>query len=199
MRIEKLNSDKIKVTLTTAELVTLDIDVDRLSPNSKELHSFLFHIMDTIHKETGFNPYSGQVVVEATPSKEGISLIVHRLGSRRRVTREDFKKANRVTARLKAKTTDTLSFYFDRFEDLCAAMTEMTEEALGDSCLYKIDNLFCFTMKDTARHAKCVHIMLEFSSDKTLDAHFTYIREHGSLVAEGSELIQLRKNIRNLI
>lgn len=63
MRIEKLNKDKIKVTLTTAELINLDIDVKRLSPDSKELHTFLFHIMETIREETGFNPYNGQVVV----------------------------------------------------------------------------------------------------------------------------------------
>ena len=72
MRIEKLNKDKIKVTLTTAELINLDIDVKRLSPDSKELHTFLFHIMETIREETGFNPYNGQVVVEATPSQDGI-------------------------------------------------------------------------------------------------------------------------------
>lgn len=53
MRIEKLNKDKIKVTLTTAELINLDIDVKRLSPDSKELHTFLFHIMETIREETG--------------------------------------------------------------------------------------------------------------------------------------------------
>ena len=52
MRIEKLNKDKIKVTLTTAELINLDIDVKRLSPDSKELHTFLFHIMETIREET---------------------------------------------------------------------------------------------------------------------------------------------------
>ena len=60
MRIEKLNKDKIKVTLTTAELINLDIDVKRLSPDSKELHTFLFHIMETIREETGFNPYNGR-------------------------------------------------------------------------------------------------------------------------------------------
>ena len=81
MRIEKLNNDKVVVTLTTADLTTLDIDIKQLSPNSKELHTFLFHIMETIHKETGFNPYSGQVVVEATPSSEGITILVSRLNT----------------------------------------------------------------------------------------------------------------------
>lgn len=198
MRIEKLNSDKIKVTLTTADLKGFDIDIDHLTPDSNELHSFLFRIMETIHKETGFNPYSGQVVVEATPSKEGISLIIHRLGGTKRITREEFKKANRVTARLKKKA-DTKIFYFHSFEDLCAAITEVSEEALGDGSLYKIDNSFYFTLRDTARHKRCTHVMMEFSSDKPSDPHITYIREHGILVAEGAELISLRKNIRNLI
>ena len=35
--------------------------------------------METIREETGFNPYNGQVVVEATPSQDGISILVKRL------------------------------------------------------------------------------------------------------------------------
>lgn len=42
MRIEKLNKDKIKVTLTTAELINLDIDVKRLSPIQKNYIHFYF-------------------------------------------------------------------------------------------------------------------------------------------------------------
>jgi negative regulator of genetic competence, sporulation and motility len=86
VRIEKLNKDKIKVTLTTAELINLDIDVKRLSPDSKELHTFLFHIMETIREETGFNIYSfkfipydkksGSFYTAAQPSNKLIRLIL---------------------------------------------------------------------------------------------------------------------------
>lgn len=69
MRIEKLNKDKIKVTLTTAELINLDIDVKRLSPDSKELHTFLFHIMETIRKK--------QVLIRIT-AKWSLRLLRHR-------------------------------------------------------------------------------------------------------------------------
>ncbi|MGN0107001.1 MAG: adaptor protein MecA, partial [Hominilimicola sp.] len=48
MRIEKLNNDKIKVTLTASDLINLNIDVKQLEPDSQELHTFLFHIMETI-------------------------------------------------------------------------------------------------------------------------------------------------------
>ena len=102
MRIEKLNKDKIKVTLTTAELINLDIDVKRLSPDSKELQTFLFHIMETIREETGFNPYNGQVVVEATPSQDGISILVKRLNKGiKKITEEQFKKVVSVKPKKK--------------------------------------------------------------------------------------------------
>ena len=110
MRIEKLNKDKIKVTLTTAELINLDIDVKRLSPDSKELHTFLFHIMETIREETGFNPYNGQVVVEATPSQDGISILVKRLNKGiKKITEEQFKKV--VSVKPKKKEPERMSIY----------------------------------------------------------------------------------------
>lgn len=199
MKIEKLNNDKVMVTLTTADLTTLDIDVNQLSPNSSELHTFLFHIMETVHKETGFNPYSGQVVVEATPSQEGINILVSRLASSaKRITREKFNKATRVTAHIKKKASMAV-FYFDRFEDLCAALSEISSDALCDGSLYKIENSFCFTLNDAARHKKCTHAMTEFSVNTGFPAHITYIQEHGKLVAEGKELISLINNIKNLI
>ena len=81
MRIEKLNKDKIKVTLTTAELINLDIDIEKAFARFKKNYiHFLFHIMETMAgKKQVFNPYNGQVVVEATPSQDGISILVKRL------------------------------------------------------------------------------------------------------------------------
>ena len=118
MRIEKLNKDKIKVTLTTAELINLDIDVKRLSPDSKELHTFLFHIMETIREETGFNPYNGQVVVEATPSQDGISILVKRLNKGiKKITEEQFKKVVSVKPKKKEPGTECV-FYFETFNDM---------------------------------------------------------------------------------
>lgn len=49
--------------------------------------------METIREETGFNPYNGQVVVEATPSQDGISILVKRLNKGiKKITEEQFKK-----------------------------------------------------------------------------------------------------------
>lgn len=200
MRIEKLNNDKIKVTLTTSDLINLDIDVKQLAPDSKELHTFLFHIMETIREETGFNPYSGQVVVEATPSRDGISILVSRLNSNsKRITRTQFKKASSVKAKLK-KSVNNEIFYFDNFDDLCSALKELESDSLLAGSLYRLNNTYCFAIKNNElSHEKCLGIMAEFSAGKSgYPLQMTYIKEHGHLIAKGSELLEMAEQIKQL-
>ena len=152
MRIEKLNDDKIKVTLTTSDLINLDIDVKQLAPNSKELHTFLFHIMETIREETGFNPYSGQVVVEATPSRDGISIMVSRLNANsKRITRTQFKNASSVKTKLK-KSVNNEIFYFDNFDDLCSALKELDSDSLLAGSLYRLNSTYSFAINSESAH-----------------------------------------------
>ncbi|MCD8180395.1 MAG: adaptor protein MecA [Firmicutes bacterium] len=197
MRIEKLNSDKIKVTLTSADLINLNIDVEQLAPDSKELHTFLFHIMETIREETGFNPYSGQIVVEAMPSRDGIIIIVSRLKSS--PAKERINKSAAV--RVKKKTpAGTEIFYFESFDDMCAAITETDECSLAAGSLYKLNNTYCFTIKNEPKHMKCIHTMNEFSAKKSAyPLQTAYIKEHGKLIAKGDELVNMVDKIRRLI
>ena len=52
MKIERLDSNQIKVVITEADLKKLDTSVDELRPNSLELHTFLFKIMEQVKIET---------------------------------------------------------------------------------------------------------------------------------------------------
>ena len=63
--------------------------------------------METIREETGFNPYNGQVVVEATPSQDGISILVKRLNKGiKKITEEQFKKVVSVKPKKKEPGTE---------------------------------------------------------------------------------------------
>ena len=200
MRIEKLNNDKIKVTLTTADLIKLDIDVEQLAPDSKELHTFLFHIMETIREETGFNPYSGQVVVEAMPSHDGISILVSRTNRTpsKRITRSQFCKATSVTVK-KKKTSDMHVFYFNVFDDLCMALKELREEELNEGELYCLNDVFCYITSNSHHLCRCISILSEFSSGKTKNViQPTYIREHGKLIAKNKDLAKMAVKIRQI-
>lgn len=200
VKIERLNKDKVKVTLTNTDLINLDIDVERLSPNSNELHTFLFHIMETIQEETGFNPYIGQVVVEATPSRDGVSIIVSRMKtSKTRITREQFHKATAVKVK-KKKAPKPEIFYFELFEDLCAALKEFEHDFLVSGSLYKLNGIYCFVIRHEAQHAKSLNTILEFSSKKSAyPLQLEYIKEHGKLVAKSRELVKMAEKIKQLV
>lgn len=199
MKIEKLTDNKIKVTLTTTDLINLNIDVERLSPDSKELHSFLFSIMETIREETGFNPYSGQVVVEAMPSRDGMSITVSRIQMKsKKISRDEFNSATSVKAKIKKSSLMDI-FYFDSFNDLCTALGEVSMNDLADASLYQINSTYCFAVKDDAEHIACRSVMSEFSGGHSVSsAPITYIKEHGKLIAKGIELVHMTENIKHL-
>lgn len=199
MKIEKLTDDKIKVTLTMTDLTNLDIDVERLSPDSKELHAFLFTIMETIREETGFNPYSGQVVVEATPSNDGMSITVSRMKPKSgKITREEFKKHTSVRASIRKDTAKDI-FLFNNFEHLCMAITEVHPRDLSEACLYKLNDGYCITVKKVPELTRCSSIIREFALWRLpSSSQSTYINEHGKLIAKGSSLVNMAQNIRNL-
>lgn len=195
MRIEKLTDNRIKVTLTSADLMSLNINIKQLTPDSKELHTFLFHIMETIHEETDFNPYSGQVVVEATPAQDGISIIVSKLCAERDVRRQP-RKITSVRPKQKNGHTEFRTYYFDDFEALCETLVRLHGDLLLCGKLYRTGNDYCLIMKHTE---KSDYILSEFSSDKSsYSMQAEHIMEHWELVAAGEKLLSMAKGITEL-
>lgn len=200
MRIEKLNKDKIKVTLTTAELINLDIDVKRLSPDSKELHTFLFHIMETIREETGFNPYNGQVVVEATPSRDGISIMIKRLNrDSKKITKEQFEKVTSVKIKKKKQSAE-LVFCFETFNDMCGAICGMDRDSLANASLFKLNKTYCILIKNDNENTKGIYIIKEFAERMSIyPLQNEYIKEHAKLIAKGQKLVEMAENVKRLM
>ncbi len=200
MRIEKLAENKIKVTLSAADLTRLNIDIKQLTPASKELHSFLFHLMETVRLETGFNPYNGQVVVEATPFSEGISVIISKLkSSDGNITKEQLRRAKVVKASVKRRSAEADVFFFNSFDDLCGAFMRIEEDAFLHSMLYKIGESYCFLIKKESNFPASRHILSEFSAGRSGGSvRAEHVREHGELIAAGKKLAKMAEEIKKL-
>lgn len=200
MRIEKLADNKIKVTLTSEDLTHMDIKIEQLTPNSKELHTFLFNVMETIREETGFNPYNGQVVVEATPLKDGISIMVSKLASEKKtMTKEEFKHIKSIKPKKKQSTVKFILYYFDDFEVMCDALVNIEEEAVKSGKLYKHSDTYCLMVKKDESYIKTHCILSEFAVKRS--AHLVqpdHIMEHWTLVAARSSLLDMVKGIAEL-
>lgn len=196
MRIEKLESNKIKVTVFPIDLIDMNINMSNLKPDSPQLHSFLSDIMEKIKEETGFNPYSERTVVEASPVGDCMVLTVTKICE----NKENIKKTNKrkVKAVIKNKAAKKSIYFFESFDDMCEAISKLGDDTLFASALYKIENNFAVSILDIKQNEAC--IMCEFSSSH--DAHSLasdFLGEHAKIIAKGEELISMANGIRNLI
>ena len=198
MRIERLSDSRVRVTLTNTDLVGLNISVEQLRPDSKELHTFLFNIMETIRSETDFNPYNGQVVVEAMPSSEGISIIISKIHTNREKTLSDkSKRIKSITPHIKKKAAEV--FCFECMDDLCNGLSQMEEEVFLQSSLYRMDGKYYFILSEAKGFVKSISVLLEYSSKYGSGMICeNFVREHGSLVAEHESLMNMANGIKNL-
>ena len=70
MKIEKLNEDKIRITLNIEDLKERDIDLHSFMSNSIESQGIFFDMLDTAEKEVGFNTNDCRIMIEALALKD---------------------------------------------------------------------------------------------------------------------------------
>ena len=189
MKIERIESNKIKVTLTSLDLVDMNVTVKSLTPASPTLTGFLHEVMEKVIEKTGFNPYDGQVMVEATPDEDGMVLVVTKLSP------EKPKKRKIKNVKVKVRPKKILStFKFSEFIDITHLFRATDPDAYINGKLYDYDgNFYMIIPKDDVKN------ICEFADethDTTLDENF--FEEHGGLKVKGSELVRMAKGIKNL-
>lgn len=196
MRIERLSDDRVRVTLTETDLMGMNIKVEQLRPDSHELHTFLFNIMETVKEETDFNPYNGQVVVEAMPSNEGISIVISKICAPvTKISPGKFKKVKSITPHLKEPTIHIFSFR--GIDEVCEAIIKIDEEMLKKSALYKLDGKYYYALKSAKEHSNGIGVLIEYSS-YIHNMNETFLKEHGELIAESDSLVSMADGVKNL-
>lgn len=201
MKIEKLDTNNIKVTLTEADLEKMELDAEKLKPDSPQLHLFLFRVMENIQKETGFNPYNGRVVVEALPndSGDGLTLLVKKVKYRKvhAVKKNTAKKPLRRTYTI--ATINSIIYTFGGFEDACMAIENMSDMGLLKSSLYKQNGVYYIAQHRNDEFEKNHSILCEYSEEYEGGGIFeTSLLEHGKIIAENESLVEMADGLRNL-
>lgn len=197
MRIEKLNNDKIKVTLTTRDLTSLDVKIEQLRPDSRELHLFIFKIMERIQKETGFNPYNGQIVVEAMPEKDGIAIMVSKLNNRFVNDKNRIKRIKAVRAvGIKYRTR---IFYFENMDSVIGALSLAQSELLLSGKLYKAEGYYCLVVNESEKFRQSINLISEYAIHRPeMKVSRVFLKEHAKLIAEKESLRNMAEGIKGL-
>lgn len=186
MRIEKVEFNKIRVTLFSEDFSAMNLSQEHLHSNSPELHSFLLQVMQKVQRETGFNPYNGQVVVEATPFSQGLVLMVSKLPQK--TAKKPQPSPRRVTARKKAPTLHTLICRFQTIEDL-SSVIRLLDDYVTCGAVYWYREEYYLVLK-TNRIPTVLHEFATVFPDFGFFAE--RLSEHGKLIAERENVLKLR-------
>lgn len=195
MKIEKLEFNKIKVTVYPVDLIDMNIKPENLRPDSPQLHSFLSSIMEKIKQETGFNPYSKRTMVEASPLGDCIVLTVTTLGERNIPNKTTVKKG--IKAVLKNKKDKNNVFIFDNFDNMCSAIIRFGDSSLSSGTLYKIEKSYALSFSRIEDSEKVLMREFALMNDKSPLA-CDFLNEHAEIIARGDKLLSLANGIREL-
>lgn len=89
MKIEKLGSNKIKVTVTPSELNVWDINPQSITPDSPQLREFIASLLAQSAEETGFDLASCQHFGRGAPTGKRLCFRNHTYGVRGYPARTD--------------------------------------------------------------------------------------------------------------
>lgn len=197
MRIERMDINRIKVILTAEDLSSMNLSVDRLQPDSGELHAFMFKLMERVKCETGFNPYNGQIMIEAQPTLDGITLLVTRIGDNNaNSVRPKYKNVRAVKKKTIIKTG---IYHFKEFNTLCGAFKTLDGDMLAKSALYRMNGEYYLVICTDLMFDDYHSLMSEFCDDYSYPTLYeNMLREHGECIARGSGLTDMIDKIKKL-
>ena len=119
MRFEKLNEDKIRITLNHEDLLKNDIDFHSFMSNSIESQDLFFDMLEEAEREIGFVTKDYLIRIEALAMASGdfVLTVTRSLPS---VPKQNQKK--KVHIRRKKMNTDAreVIYCFSTFEDYCS-------------------------------------------------------------------------------
>lgn len=210
LRIEKLEDNKIKISLTEMDFIHFDINREELAMDRKVLHSFILQLMDKISEETDFDPYSGNLMVRAMQSNDGMNIIVSKVRTKHKYTMEELKKAKSIAYKVKQPKASNggsfITYFFFDFENLCSALRLLDDEFIQKSYVYNYENKYCYIMRfgellgeSQEMYFRNVSILKEYS-DKYASGRVCafHIKEQGKLVAKGKSLLDMTNGIRKI-
>ena len=183
MKIEKLNENKIRITLDLKDLEEKDIDFHTFMANPIESQNLFFDVLEQAEKEVGFKIKDSKIMLEAVAMSDGIFVLtVTRMENDK--TKTDAPVRKKVKIKRKIKNIDISKcaiFEFMNFDDFLDFSNSLSTDALatikkciGSSKLYLYNSKYYL-------------IVDKIANDQTLIKHFcASVLEFGRLVSNSN-------------
>ncbi len=126
MRFEKLNEDKIRITLSHEDLVKKDIDFHSFMSNSIESQDLFFDMLEEAEKEIGFTTKDYLIRIEALAMAGGDFILTVTRSLPEKI-RSNPKKKVHIKRKLSNTDAAQVVYSFSSFEDYCAFLSFFEE------------------------------------------------------------------------
>jgi len=177
MKFEKLNENKIRITLNNQDLAEKHIDFHSFMSNSQESQNLFLDMLDEAEKKVGFITKDYKIRIEALAMSDGnFILTITRFGKNIDTETKPLKmKKVKIKRKNLDMTSKQLIYRFDNFDDFCnfsnfiSKLNNFTNIAKS-MVLYSYQNTYYLCLSD---------INIEHQSIKQL---YTLITEFGTYV-----------------
>lgn len=162
MKIEKLNDDKIRITLNLEDLKEKDIDFHAFMSNSLESQDVFLDMLDEAEKEVGFITDDYKVMIEALAMTDGnFVLTVTRLALDRDKNTYKKKKIN-IKRKSPIPNASKAIYAFSSFDEFCGFC-----DFLSNNILEKM-NVFAESISLYSYNSKYYLVFTNINIDSTL-------------------------------
>ena len=198
MKFEKLNKNKIKITLSHQDLIDKEIDSHIFLSNSIELQNIILNILEDAKKELNFETGNCDLKIEALSSTDtNLIFLITKLSQKYTLI------SPKAQFKIKKKTLSTQTIYlFDSFNDFClfinfiykAKLSIHLENLANSIVLYKYKNNYylCLTNinAEIANKIKFYTIISEFAIHVSNSQLFSSkLNEYGKTIFKNNALL----------
>ncbi len=199
MRIEKVNENVLRVTITLSDLEERNIDLGSLNYNSPAAQELFWDMMERAEEEYGFASHDSQLIFEASPENEdGFVVTITKVDSDgefesiQKYIKSKYKNSELRQKKKKSKVCSALKIYcFESIEDLCKLSKRICSYYKGESSLIKCkDSYYLLLTGSSASSSQSLDIfMCEYSTQITNVSFFEgYLNEYGEKIIEDNAL-----------
>ena len=148
MKIEKINDNKIRITLSNSELEERNLDFQSLRYNTPEAQTLFFDMMKMAETEHGFHTANCQLFIEAASVNGGQFIVTITKLHDKVLPAMPKKKAIVPELKVKKKTLIlNLIYRFDSFEELCELANSHMLPLNLPTELYEYNNVYFLSVK----------------------------------------------------
>ncbi len=180
MKIERIGHNKLKITVTGAELLSHGIRLESFSPDSPSVQDFFYDLMKHAESALDFSIEDGRVLIEAMPLPDESIIIFLTKPDASAPVQPGMRRVRYRVKTQKATPQKTVCYRFESFDDLCALCHEWRYTG-EKSSLYVLRETYYLTVSFPHRSPDekfARSRLLEFAKpdDKVT---VSYLEEHG--------------------